>query len=107
MRGDCWKEGAGWGHEGEMMIRPATPADEEGIWGIFHGVVAGGDTYVFDPEMSRGDALAFWFRPDTHTFVAEDEGQVMGTYILRPNQPALGSHVANAAFMVSPEARGS
>jgi ribosomal protein S18 acetylase RimI-like enzyme len=38
--------------------------------------------------------------------VAESGGQVVGTYILKPNQPALGSHVANAAFMVSPAARG-
>lgn len=90
------------------MIRPATRADEDAIWSIFHAVVAPGDTYVFDPQTLREEALAYWFRPDTHTYVAEgDDGQVVGTYILKPNQPALGSHVANAAFMVSPAARGS
>jgi L-amino acid N-acyltransferase YncA len=89
------------------MIRAARQADEDAIWNIFHTVVASGDTYVFDPHMPREDALAYWFRPDTHTYVAEREGQVAGTYILKPNQPALGSHVANAAFMVSPLARGS
>jgi ribosomal protein S18 acetylase RimI-like enzyme len=31
---------------------------------------------------------------------------VVGTYILKPNQTGLGSHVSNAAFMVSPSARG-
>jgi GNAT superfamily N-acetyltransferase len=56
--------------------------------------------------MSRDEALAYWFRSDTHTYVAECDGRIVGTYILRPNQPALGSHVANAAFMVSPSARG-
>lgn len=66
-----------------------------------------GDTYVFDPKMSREEALAFWFGRDHHTYVAEIGGQVAGTYILKPNQPALGSHVANAAFMVSPSARGA
>lgn len=30
----------------------------------------------------------------------------MGTYILKANQPGLGSHVANASFMVSSFARG-
>src|SRR5262249_21744099 len=35
-----------------------------------------------------------------------NEGRIAGTYIVRPNQPGLGSHVANAAFMVSPDARG-
>ena len=29
------------------------------------------------------------------------------TYILRANQPGAGSHVANAAFMVAPDARGT
>lgn len=93
-----------------MTIRPATQADEDAIWGIFHAVVAAGDTYTFDPQTPREEALAYWFRSDTHTYVAESgdggDGQVVGTYILRPNQPGLGSHVANAGFMVSPEARG-
>jgi L-amino acid N-acyltransferase YncA len=87
-------------------IRPATADDHEAIWTIFHAVIASGDTYVFDPQMPRGEALAYWFRADTHTYVAEHDGKVVGTYIVKPNQPALGSHVANAAFMVSPEARG-
>ncbi|HEV7632242.1 MAG TPA: GNAT family N-acetyltransferase [Steroidobacteraceae bacterium] len=89
------------------MIRPASRADEDTIWNIFRAVVAPGDTYVFDPHMPRDDALAYWFGPDAHTYVAESEGHVVGTYVLRPNQPALGSHVANAAFMVAPTARGS
>lgn len=89
------------------MIRAATQADADAVWSIFHAVVAPGDTYVFDPQTPREEALAYWFRPDTHTYVAESGGQVVGTYILKSNQPALGSHVANAAFMVSPSARGS
>src|SRR5262245_55487013 len=89
------------------MIRPATRADEDAIWDIFHAVVAHGDTYVFDAQTPREEGLAYWFRPDTYTYVAERDGQAVGTYILRGNQPALGSHVANAAFMVSPTARGS
>ena len=31
---------------------------------------------------------------------------MVGTFILRPNRPGLGSHIANASFMVSPQARG-
>jgi len=89
-----------------MNLRPATKADEDAIWEIFHAVVASGDTYVFAPDIPRDEALAYWFRSDTHTYVAESEGRIVGTYLLRPNQPALGSHVANAAFMVSASARG-
>ena len=89
-----------------MKLRVATVSDGDAIWDIFHSVIASGDTYVFDPQMSREEALDYWFRPDAHTYVAETDGQIVGTYILKPNQPALGSHVANAAFMVAPTARG-
>lgn len=109
-----------------MKIRAATKADRDAIWKIFHEVVATGDTYAFDPRISRRDALEYWFRSDTCTYVAERESivgddavrgkptasppihdqQVAGTYILRPNQFGGGSHVANAAFMVAPDARG-
>jgi len=89
-----------------LEIRPATEADRDAIWNIFHAVITPGDTYAFDPQMSRQDALAYWFQSDTHTYVAEQDRQIVGTYILRANQPSLGSHVANAAFMVAPTARG-
>ncbi len=89
-----------------MTIRPANQSDADAIWEIFRAVVAPGDTYVFDPAMPREEALAYWFRADTHTYVAESDQRIVGTYILKPNQPGLGSHVANAAFMVSPTARG-
>jgi L-amino acid N-acyltransferase YncA len=89
-----------------LNIRPATEADRDAIWNIFHAVIAPGDTYTFDPKISRDEALAYWFRADTDTYVAERDGRLVGTYILRANQPSLGSHVANAAFMVAPTARG-
>ena len=89
-----------------MNIRTANKADEDAIWEIFQAVIAPGDTYVFDPGMSRQEAMAYWFAPGTHTYVAESDGRIVGTYLFKANQPALGSHVANAAFMVSPSARG-
>ena len=90
-----------------MKIRWATERDRDAIWKIFHEVVAAANTYALDPNISREDALAYWFAPDTHTYVAEQSPiGVAGTYILRPNQSGGGSHVANAGFMVSASARG-
>jgi L-amino acid N-acyltransferase YncA len=89
-----------------LEIRAATEADHDAIWDIFHAILAKGDTYAFEPEMSRQEALAYWVRADTRTYVAENDGRVVGTYILKPNQAAAGSHVANAAFMVASAARG-
>lgn len=89
-----------------MKIRRATDADHDSIWKIFHSVVATGDTYAIDPDISRVDALRYWCGTDTDTYVAESNGRIIGTYILRANQAGGGSHVANAGFMVSPSARG-
>jgi len=89
-----------------IEIREATAGDRDAIWDIFREVVTARDTYAFDPGMSRHDALGYWFQADTRTYVAESRGRILGTYILRPNQSGGGSHVANAAFMVAPDARG-
>jgi L-amino acid N-acyltransferase YncA len=88
-----------------LNIRQATDTDRDAIWKIFHEVVSAGDTYVFDPNTSREEALGYWFRADTHTYVAEQDRQVVGTYVLRPNRPDLGAHFSNASFMVAPTAR--
>ena len=114
-----------------MKIRAATEADRDAIWNIFHEIVAAGDTYALDSKMSREEALTYWIRADTRTYVAEmrrpsvgeavgfagkatpspkadtEDRVIIGTYILRPNQLGPGSHVANAAFMVASDAQGA
>ncbi len=75
-------------------------ADHDAIWEIFHEVVEAGDTYPFDPQISREDGLAYWFQSSAHTYVAEQNDHVLGAYILRPNWSGPAGHVANAAFMV-------
>ena len=89
-----------------VTIREAVLADHEAIWQIMHQVISAGDTYTFDPQTPRAEVLAYWFQRGSHAFVAEHEGRLVGTYVVKANQPGLGSHVANAAFMVSRDARG-
>lgn len=50
--------------------------------------------------------LGFWFGEDKETYVAVLDGQILGTFFLKANQPDLGSHICNAGYMVSPEAKG-
>jgi L-amino acid N-acyltransferase YncA len=89
-----------------MTIRPATPADADAIWRIFQSVIAGGDTYTFLPDTPRAEALAYFLGPGVSSWVIEDDGQVVGMYKLIPNHGGLGSHVANASFMVDPAVHG-
>ena len=91
-----------------MNIRRATPADAGDIWRIFHAVVAGGDTYTFLRDTPRDEAEAYFLGPRIASWVIEDSnGHVIGMYKLIPNHGGLGSHVANASFMVDPAAQGS
>jgi L-amino acid N-acyltransferase YncA len=87
-------------------IRKANDADRLAVWQIIKAVIVGGDTYVFDPDTPEEEMLAYWFSPEKHVYVAEDEGDVLGTYWIKPNQPGLGSHVGNGAYMVSPNVKG-
>lgn len=89
-----------------MTIRPARPADFEAMWPIFQAVVATGTTYTFAPDTPREDALAYWFGPGIQCFVVEDDGRLVGMYKLVANHRDLGSHVANASFMVDPQFAG-
>ena len=61
-----------------VAIREALEHDRDAVWEIFRTVVAAGDTYVFDLEIPREEALAYWFHPGTRTYVAESEGRVVG-----------------------------
>lgn len=89
-----------------IKIRKAKDSDFNDIWEIFHQVVKRGDTFAFDPKASKEDCKTLWMSPSIHTFVAELQNKIVGTYILRKNQPGLGAHVANAAYMVHPTPRG-
>ncbi len=91
---------------GNLTIRRATADDWDAIWPIFHAVVSRGETYCYDPDTDREEALRLWMVRPAIAYVAQAGGDVVGTYMLRPNQPCLGAHVANAAFMVAPEASG-
>ena len=87
-------------------IRKAIDSDKPAIWQIIKAVIAGGDTYVFSPDASEGEMMAYWFTPDKHNYVAILDGEVVATFWLRANQPGLGKHVGNAAYIVFPQAAG-
>jgi L-amino acid N-acyltransferase YncA len=89
-----------------LTLRDAETADADAIWAIFQAVVAAGDAFPFPDDMSRADALAYWFAPNTHVRVAEADGRVVGSYSVRPNQPGRAAHLANGAYLVAPDARG-
>jgi ribosomal protein S18 acetylase RimI-like enzyme len=89
-----------------LDIRKAIPEDYDQIWNIIQEVISKGDTYAFDPNSSRQAMLDYWCGDDRYTYVATDNGEVLGTFVIKDNQPGLGSHIANAGYMVTEKAAG-
>lgn len=90
-----------------FSIRPYQPQDWPSLWPILQSVFASGDTYAFPPSSTEADIHDAWITAPQSTFVAlSDAGAVIGTYILKPNQPGLGAHVCNCGYVVAASARG-
>lgn len=89
-----------------IPIRETIERDWPALWEMFQSVASAGDVFAYDETTTEAVARKLWFDPPVACFVAEDDGRIVGTYFLRPNQPGRGSHVANGGYMVLPEERG-
>ena len=81
-----------------MLIRPAHSEDAAAIWSIIGPTIRAGDTYALDPQMSEADAVAYWLGADKDTFVAEEDGSILGTYFIAPIRPGVAHTFATAAM---------
>ena len=90
-----------------MLVREAINArDADAVWAILEPVIRAGETYPLPRDMDRESALAYWFSPGHEVFVAEDCGEIVGSYFLQANQRGGGAHVANCGYMTAPYATG-
>ncbi|MCF6224786.1 MAG: GNAT family N-acetyltransferase [Xanthomonadales bacterium] len=90
-----------------INIRRFDEQDWAGTWQIIEPVFRAGETYPFSPEITEEEAYEAWIMKPSATFIAVDEkNRVMGTYYIKPNQPALGAHVCNCGYIVGENARG-
>ncbi len=90
-----------------LTIRPFTERDWDATWDVLNPVFRAGDTYPFSPSITKDAAHAAWIETPSATYIAEDENaNIVGTYYIKPNQPALGAHVCNCGYVVAEVARG-
>jgi RimJ/RimL family protein N-acetyltransferase len=74
------------------------------LWAVIAPTLRDGDAFALPNEENA--ARAMWSDPGRRVFAAIDAGQYVGTYFFGPNQKGPGAHVANAGYIVAPEARG-
>lgn len=89
------------------MIRPAEQRDLERVWQLFKAVIDEGIYFAYDQNTTREQIESSWVNLNNLVYVAEEGGQIVGAYIVTPNQPGHGAHIANAAYMVDAAWRGS
>ena len=89
-----------------VTIRRATDNDRSAIWEILEPVIRAGETYTLPRDFEREQALQYWYGEPHEVFVAEDDGRVVGTYFVQPNQRGGGSHVANCGYVTAIHASG-
>lgn len=90
----------------DLTIRQAGVDDAPALASLLMPVFQAGDTYTIDPDISPGDAVAYWTSLDKTTYIAERGGEPLGTYYIRPNQAGGGAHVCNCGYITAPAARG-
>jgi GNAT superfamily N-acetyltransferase len=89
----------------EVILADATEADRSRLFEIFADAVELGDGYPESPPLQPDRFAASWIDPPV-IVVARLDGDVVGSYYLKPNFPGRASHIANAGYLVAREHRG-
>lgn len=88
-----------------VIIRQYDTSDLEEMMLIWNAVVLAGNAFPQETTLDQVQARNF-FAEQSYTGVAEDEGEVVGLYILHPNNVGRCGHVANASYAVKENQRG-
>lgn len=89
-----------------LQIRPATTADLDTVWQFWKTIMDQKIYFPYDDSYTREQIEDSWINLSNAIHIAEKEGTMVGAYILKPNQPGYGDHIANAAYMVDTKSRG-
>ena len=88
-----------------MTVREYTEKDLPEMIGIWNEIVEEGIAFPQEDVLDLKTGADF-FASQSYTGVAEEDGQVLGLYILHPNNVGRCGHICNASYAVSSGARG-
>ena len=90
-----------------IILNELKTEDLGGALKIWNDVVKDGIAFPQDKEMTVDEAISF-FNAQTKTITAKDtkDDQVVGMYILHPNNVGRCAHICNASYAVSKDCRG-
>ena len=91
-----------------IRVREYTKEDVEEAVKIWNQVVEDGVAFPQEENLTRESGDAF-FKEQTYTGVAEngETGEIVGLYILHPNNVGRCGHICNASYAVRKDIRGA
>ena len=92
----------------KIRIREYTKEDVEEAVKIWNQVVEDGVAFPQEENLTKESGDAF-FKEQTYTGVAEngETGEIVGLYILHPNNVGRCGHICNASYAVRKDVRGA
>jgi L-amino acid N-acyltransferase YncA len=89
----------------KIALRPIEKADMPQATAIWNAVVEEGDSFPGDDVLSEAEAWDM-FCAQTETVCAVMGDEIVGVYILHPNNIGRCAHIANASYAVKAQVRG-
>ena len=91
----------------ELVVTEAGPEDHDALYEAFARVVAAGEGYPQAPgPVAVEEFDDYWLDHKSLVAVARLDGDLAGSYYLKPNFAGRAAHIANAGYFVVPSLRG-
>ena len=88
-----------------MIIRKFEDKDLSAMIAIWNEIVDEGIAFPQEEPLTSETGKAF-FESQSYTGVADDDGKIVGLYILHPNNVGRCGHICNASYAVDSRVRG-
>ena len=88
------------------IIREAKEKDLNEVWRLWKEIQDQKVYFAYDPSYTKEQIENIWINLTNHIYVMEIENNIVGAYLMKPNQPGFGNHVVNAAYLVDAKVRG-
>ena len=88
-----------------MIIRKFEDKDLPAMISIWNEIVEEGIAFPQEEPLTSETGKAF-FESQSYTGVADDDGKIVGLYILHPNNVGRCGHICNASYAVDSRVRG-
>ena len=89
-----------------MRVRGYGAADLPEMIRIWNEVVEEGVAFPQEEELNETSGAAFFAEQSFSAVAEDDEGRVVGLYILHPNNVGRCGHICNASYAVRSDCRG-